>query len=275
MKKIIISCFALLLFVSTYGQIGIDTPSSFNRDDAFNKADYAFEGVIIKTSFYERNHSDVLSDIVKVTKVYKGNLKLGTVEIVNYTNLLSTSVGKDGKDTYAPNLLDDHKLDTLSTFGIFFCKVDKDLPYDATLNTDITDNKVLLSDYHNEFYLGILDRTFCTGKAYFGALGELSSKAEVYQKLRKYPNLKIPDYADQDREFFEDTTIKPLPSDHQYSKHELDSLVRAYTPDAFDSTGKLIDYNHRNKKAKIDTIKTEQTLKKSPDRRARIVLGKP
>jgi hypothetical protein len=186
---------------------------------------------------------------VRVTKVYRGNLKPGTVEIVNYTDIIPMS---SPRDTYDPSLSGDHKLDTTGTFGIFFCRVARELPYNAAFNIDVVDNKVLLSDYHNDFDEAILDRTFRTGKEYDGAFGEFQSKAEVYQKLRKYPNLKIPDYADPDPEVPEDTKAKP---EHQYSMHELDSLARAHHPELFDSTGKYIDYKHRIKKVKNDAIK--------------------
>jgi hypothetical protein len=250
MKKILVlSCFGLLLFAGAYGQVPIDSRTTpINRDDAINKSDYAFEGVIVKTSTYVRDYKNTISDIVRITKVYRGNLKPGTVEIVNYTFF---AIPRE-RDIYSPALSGEHKLDTTGTFGIFFCRVAKELPYNAAFNIDVVDNKVLLSDYHNDFDGDALDRTFRTGKEYYGALGEFSSKAEVYRKLRKYPNLKIPDYAEPDPAVPEDTKAKP---EHQYSKHEQDSLVRAYHPELFDATGKYLDYKHRIKKVKNDSIK--------------------
>jgi hypothetical protein len=260
MKKIISCCLALLLFVSIYGQ-NINTPNlshSFNREDAFNKCDYAFEGIIIKISTYMRNNHAIESDIIRVTKVFKGNLSLGTVEIVNYIEYALFDSDTQKRTTGNAAKLKEYKVDT---FGIFFCKVAKELPYDPKYNIDIVDNKVILSGYNNNSNdirqpTRSQDRILRTNYGYrsYGLPfppGRHSTKAEVYQYLRKYPNLKIPDYAEPEPV---DTTIKPATSGHHFSKHERDSLARANNPDAFDSTGKFIGYGHRFKKTKNDTI---------------------
>src|ERR1035437_2219382 len=87
MKKILISCFALfLLFSYIHGQAKYD-PMAYPKDhaafiqeqndDVKNNAEFVFEG------FFQRsdNHPYSISVIVKITKVFRGNLKPGTVEV--------------------------------------------------------------------------------------------------------------------------------------------------------------------------------------------------
>src|ERR1035437_3757934 len=257
MKKILISWFTLLLFISAYSQ-GIDTPSSvsYNWEDKFNKAEYAFEGIIIKKSAYFRDNKPVSSDIVRVTKVFRGNLKLGKVEIVNC--IMGAFKERSANDS----VLKKHKTDSLC---IFFCKVSNKLPYDPKYNIDVVDNKVLLSDYENDCgYSNKLpySRIERTGYGYRGVPDKYHTKAQVYQFLKKYPNLKIPDYAEPEPV---DTKLNRVTFGHHYSKHESDSLARIRYPKAFDSKGKFIGYGyyyHLNK-AKNDSINgTNDTIKK-------------
>ena len=80
MKKILSSFLTMMLFTSIFGQ-GSNIDST--RDDVINHSDYIFEGAIIKESTYLRGNP-VKSEIIKVTKVFTGNLSPGTVEIIHY-----------------------------------------------------------------------------------------------------------------------------------------------------------------------------------------------
>jgi Secretion system C-terminal sorting domain/Bacterial Ig-like domain (group 2)/Matrixin len=195
MKKIIIVCFTLSLFVSSFSQTMFEDHGHVNREDAINKSDYVFEGIIIKKTVYRRDEKkiSVHSEIVKVTKVFRGKLLPGTVEIINYTEY--GTLKRTSLDAASLKL---HKLDT---FCIFFCKEAKDFPFDPKYNIDPVDNKIILSDYHNSisgpFKCPALDRIKRSHNGgYSGMIYNSRTKAEVYQKLRKYPNLNIPDHAE-------------------------------------------------------------------------------
>ena len=117
MKKIIISCFALLLHLYISGQ-SLHDPRYHSHDpkvkeafmqeqieDVKNNAEFVFEGISQKMDAYPRGEDArhtiyVSSYIVKITKVFRGNLKPGTVEIVNGPSVRSSdciSVTDKGK----------------------------------------------------------------------------------------------------------------------------------------------------------------------------------
>jgi hypothetical protein len=231
MKRIlIISCFGLLLQISIFGQI--DSSVYTIRNETINKSDYVFEGVIIKQTIYLRKNHMACSNIVKITKVFRGNLKPGTVEIVSYTNMFIAN--NTDRDVCDAACLKKYNRDTL---GIFFCRVAKEFPYSSKYNVDALDNKTILTDYHNnEEPYGDGDRILSPHYGYKGMPGlnengRIRTKAQVYQMLRKYPNLKIPDYAEpepwdtiHDSRFGPDATFKNM---EQLKAHR-DSVVRAH-----------------------------------------------
>jgi hypothetical protein len=264
MKNIIINSLFLLICFNIFGQVDKDSTHlkynhegvvfesafdpTFKQKDKINNADYVFEGTIIKRSYYFRNKQPIISDIVKVTKIFRGNLKLGTIEIINYSDIAFSE-----RQSFESSSL---KIDT---FGIFFCKRTKELTYDVRYNIDIVENKVLLSDYDNDIKHNdnVFSRIMHSKYGYrgCGVPGKHPTKAQAYQYLRKFPNLKIPDIVEPDPI---DTTIKQATFYHNYSKHEMDSLARVNNPNAFDSTGKFIGYgNPRITKVKKDTINSK------------------
>ena len=242
MKKYIISWFALLILINNYSQNINRSTQYLSYEDAFNESAYAFEGIIIKKSAYLRDNKPVLSDIVRITKVFRGNLSIGTVEIVNYVESLLFESPKMLRKTYEIDQLKKEKVDT---FGIFFCKVANELTYDPKFNINSVDNKIVLSDYSNDPFQHRFNRILRTHYGYQGGPpGEHDTKAKIYKLLKKYPSLKIPDYSEPEPI---DTTLKQIKFGHHYSKHASDSLSRVNNSDAFDSTGKFIDYGHSRK----------------------------
>ncbi len=266
MKKIIIFCLAIINALDGYSQIMQDSPghvNPYNREEAYKKADYVFEGVIIQRSFYMRGKDAIESDIVKVQKVFRGNLVPGTVEIVNYADNASFNSPKLERTFADAAKFRKYKVDT---FAFFFCKADTALPYDPQYNIDVVDNKVLLSDYHNysskKPYFNRVERWANYG-GYHGFAIYGKTKADVYKQLKKYTNLKIPDVAEP--EPIDSTIPKHIASGDHFTKHESDSISRVRYPEAFDSTGKFIGYNYyyhinkarkdSTKNAKIDSIR--------------------
>jgi len=91
MKKILLSLLTLILFTGIFAQVEephVNLDSL--RDEIINKSQYVFEGVIIKQSSYlYNNHTPVESNIIQILKVFRGNLKPGTVEIAAVQNKYS------------------------------------------------------------------------------------------------------------------------------------------------------------------------------------------
>lgn len=208
MKKIIISCLALIMFISALGNTFLlgnqSKQESFtdevikSRNEIINNSDFIFEGVIIKSSYYIRSNAAICSDIVKITKVFRGKLITGTVEIENYVDL--DIVSNTGRDEYDASQLKKNRRDTI---GIFFCRLAREFSFDPKYNLDVVDNKPILTSYYNNInnespFPG--GRILSTGYGYLGMsglkTGRITTKAELYQILRKYPNLKIPDFAE-------------------------------------------------------------------------------
>ena len=189
MKKTIISCFVLLLALCSFAQ-EIDYKKIY-REDAINNSPYVFEGVIIKESFYKRNNSTVISYIVRVTSILRGKLKLGTVEIVSYSDILIT----DGKERESLDNKGSQRIGN-DTLCVFFCKPATELSYNAKYNIDNVDNKTVLSGFYNNrndenqfsMLVGYRRKGF-----YYGGLDALfKTKVEVYQYLSTFKGLNIP-----------------------------------------------------------------------------------
>jgi hypothetical protein len=208
------------------------------RDEAINESEYVFEGIIIKKSAYHRNNNTLASDIVKVTKVFRGNLMIGTVEIVTYANMVAMEYGKERETLLAADLRKHHN----DTLGIFFCRLAKEFPYDKRYNIDVTVNKPVLTDYHNKEMTSTTgDRIISTHYGYDGIpflkQGRIQTKAELYQILRKFPNLKIPDVAEPEPVDSEHIYL-PKPTNGSTLKLYLDSLHNARNNEDFKKTKK-------------------------------------
>jgi len=190
MKKVLLSYLSMMIFTGIFAQVEppIDRDKMMKqsdsiRDEIINKSEYVFEGNIIKNDIYFRNNSVTSSEIVKITKVFRGNIVPGTIEIVSFSSL---NMDGDQRVTGHVNSVD--------KFGIFFCRPAKEFPYDSKYNIDQVDNKVILS------YNGIIKYSSPYGYTGLGVLkrGRINTKAEVYTLLKRYPNLNIPETAEKE-----------------------------------------------------------------------------
>ena len=190
MKKVLLSYLTMMLFTGIFAQV--DPPidrdkmmkrSDSIRDEIINKSEYVFEGNIIKNDIYFRNNSVTSSEIVKISKVFRGNIVPGTIEIVSYSSL-----NMDGDLRVTGHINSDDK------FGIFFCRFAKEFPNDPKYNIDKVDNKVILA------YKGIIKYSSPYGYTELGVLkrGKINTKAEIYKILKRYPNLNIPETAEKE-----------------------------------------------------------------------------
>jgi hypothetical protein len=222
MKKIIICCFALLLHIYVYGQSRKhDTDSGGEAgflqkqiEDVKNNAEFVFEGIIQKQDFYPRTDNNgteycAVSSIIKITKVFRGNLKPGTtIEFVctqEYYNGFQMPTQRESRKT--------------NSAFLFFCRAaGKDYPYNTKYNIDPVDNKVIITDAN---YYTRCSYRLPTGNV-FG--NRFHSKAEYYRYISTLPNINKSVIT------AEDTTIKV--SNHvSYSstitKAHADSVKRA------------------------------------------------
>ena len=194
MKKLLICSFALLLLHGyTYGQAKNDTRPNFKdpavlraflkeqNEDVKNNAEFVFEGYYQRRDIYPRKDKNgevyyPTSVIVKITKVFRGNLKIGTVELAGIQNL-NCFIPPSKRESYIPD----------STKYIFFCRAaGKDHPYDAAYDIYPVDNKTILTsaNKHVKCSFRILDDYMFESKMY--------SKGDVYRYIRKLPNIKMP-----------------------------------------------------------------------------------
>ena len=99
---------------------------SIRRENTLNKAEFVFEAVVKKIDYYPRIDNNgkkqgASSWILKITKIFRGNLKPGTVEMIAEN---PASVAESQRNS------DKHLSDTLC---IFFCRVAIEYPYDPKL----------------------------------------------------------------------------------------------------------------------------------------------
>jgi hypothetical protein len=195
MKKIILFSTMLILFI--FSNVQAQTISLTNDDmdkpynvqlhkknmqaikDTMKKAEFIFEGTIIKTSEYQ-GQSDYLlcSQIVKIKKVFKGTLKKGTVEIIHRN--------------WNPGEVIVKRITIIDPDSnrIFVCRTATEFPYNPQNNIDAVDNAVILKEYASDRYNGLhaiigkniiewYDTTF-------------KSKVALYNYLRTEHNVPIP-----------------------------------------------------------------------------------
>jgi len=199
MKKIILSCFALLLLHNLmYGQAKND-PRAHSKDPAIkgaflkeqtedvkNNAEFVFEGIYQKQDVYPRGIDNngmqvhVGSAIIKITKVFRGNLKPGTIETIGKCQPGPYEIGESPNDRIS-NIISD------STKYIFFCRnANKDFPYDTKYNIYPVDNKTILTAANQYISCGyrVPERYMFETK--------INSKGDVYKYISKLPHVKMP-----------------------------------------------------------------------------------
>ena len=225
MKKILIYCFALLLLQSyVHGQKKYD-PRAYPKDplrDAFlkkqnedvkNNAEFIFEGFFQRRDIYPRKDKNdkvyyPLCDIVKITKVFRGNLKPGTVEITAVKDL-NEFIPPSERESYIP----------VSTKYIFFCRAaGKDHPHDSKYDIYPVDNKTILMRA-SESVRSIFDIPD------YNMLGtKMYTKGGVYRFISKLPNVKMPKITREDT--VEVSNHKAIPDKpRRLTKIEKDSLI--------------------------------------------------
>ena len=259
MKKYILCCFAVLLYISSPAQ----QDNTVNKDSLdiirqkgiairlkqIQNAEFIFEGVVKKIDHYMRPNKDgndfnTNSIIILITKVFRGNLKPGTVEIVKMADPRFESSAVRG------SMALQHQ-DT--TPAIYFCRASNIYPYDPKYNIDIVDNKTILS-----LNTGYTLKYTPYALVELGVRKEIS-KGDYYRFLGSFPNITMPVLTKAD------TAEIIIPSNHiavpstarNLTEAEIDSLREV-------SAQKL--YEEKKKSENLPTLKNDviDTISKSP-----------
>jgi len=192
-------------------------------DDMVNNSEYVFEGIFQKIEYYAREDKNgrkfcAVSRIVKITKVFRGKLKLGTIELV----LEAPQYGAynhhipDKRETFEFKHFDD-------SVYIFFCNKTKEFPYDKRYNIYKVDNNVFLAKANK-----YLDCQFSVGfvNGYFGMKTyrpEINSKIDLYKEMLKMPNINRAAIREQDT-VPEPSRSSPGAYRRVFNQAEIDSL---------------------------------------------------
>jgi len=197
MKKILICCFALLLL---HGYTDAQAIKSYFNDStqaAFlkkqtenikNNIEFVFEGFFQRRDIYPRKDKNgkvfySYCDILKITKVFRGNLKPGTVELAGITDM-NGFISPSERES---SIISD------STKYIFFCRAaGKDHPYDSKYDIYPVDNKTILTRDNTDII-----RIFrIPGDHIFET--KMRTKGDFYRYLSKLPNVKMPKLTEED-----------------------------------------------------------------------------
>jgi hypothetical protein len=181
---------------------------ALERESAIKDADFIFEGIASTEEFYTRvgangKEQRMRSSIVTVTKVFRGNLKLGTVEVLDEI---------EDWDISAKRVI--VNLHRSLTRGIYFCKVNKVYPFDSKYNIYAVDNKSILAScgFINLFVPGQwFDKKF-------------ESKGRIYRYISTLPNITMPVISKEDT-VFSDQPVQPKVF-HGHTKAYVDSVNR-------------------------------------------------
>jgi hypothetical protein len=180
-------------------------------EDVKNNAEFVFEGFFQRRDIYPRKDKNgklyyPLCDLVKITKVFRGNLKPGTVEITAVKDL-NEFIPPSERESYIP----------VSTKLIFFCRAaGKDHPYDATYDIYPVDNKTILMRA-SESVRSIFDIPD------YNMLGtKMYTESDVYRYIRKLPNVKMPKLTEEDTVYV--NPWKAVPAESRMSQVEIDSM---------------------------------------------------
>jgi hypothetical protein len=226
MKYVIVICFVLFNYAYTNGQ-NVD-PRIHSKDPKvraiyFNEqldkvkynSEFVFEGTIQKKESYPRIDNDgkdysAASCIIKITKVLRGELKLGTIELISKIETYGAPIsakrihGEVGKFD--------------STF-IFFCRsAEKDFPYNPNYNIYQVTNKNILSltdDYFEDCMIRLPG-----GNRMFG--NSVRSKIDIYNKLKTLPKINISAITTEDTTEQIDHNLKDAQT-FKFTKAQIDS----------------------------------------------------
>jgi len=181
-------------------RVSAQSISSSNRrldnDECQKNAEFIFEGSIIATRSYSNPNSVyevIVSELINITKVFKGNLKIGTVELI-YKASCDVVGSKDDPIMYyeKPNDICNR---------IFFCKSSNMYPHDRNSSGYTIKNNVILTDYCSYRYRYVIHDSQCrTTRKVLGISGFDStfiSKASLYNYLRNKYQIAIPKSAEK------------------------------------------------------------------------------
>jgi len=161
------------------------------RDAAINNAEFIFEGAERTLDIYYRDSlgrrkNYVKSEIINVTKVLRGNIKPGTIELIGTPDIVMIKPERISKE----NAISD-------SVSLFFCNANKEYNYDPKYDIYPLDNKKILS-LCNRF--SSINFAFEKVDVWFGKT--FHTKAEVYNSLKTYHNIKIPELTKADNDTF-------------------------------------------------------------------------
>ena len=188
----------LLLSVALYGSSNGQPLPKLNFESIINTAPYVFEGEIIDTMYYngETGRRDDLyielnserkvvhtckpltSHKIKITKIYRGNLKPGIIDLV-----VEGGLYKENEFSIMDAADDWFKPMPIGTKGIFFCN--KFPTWRWKFSPMVTDNEIRVIPIELIFYSPGGGRMEGFDKVFH-------SQKEINDFLSKYPNITIP-----------------------------------------------------------------------------------
>ena len=108
------------------------------EDRCQKNAEFVFEGRVIASRIYKYDSTKILcSNIIRITKVFRGNLQLGTVELIK--NVGSYIIILDGEPIYNYTELSD------TCVKIFFCEFSNLYPHDAYNTVYKINNSIIVA----------------------------------------------------------------------------------------------------------------------------------
>jgi len=259
MKKILITTIALLLQLCIFGQTQKNDPRLHSKipgekeafwkdqfEDIKNNAEFVFEGVVQRQDIYPRTNKKGIefcagSYIIKITRVFRGHLKPGTVELV-------TTISPYSATFEMPTQRKTIGIEPSDSVYLFFCKNAKnDYPSDPEYNIDQVSNKTIVTDANT--YVQCMEK-LPTITLFRSRIPGVNTTFDFYKYICTLPHI------DKSVLTKADTTIMPDTEPAWYSK--------TYTMEQVDSARHAGGYSHKKKalvSPKSGNSQTNSTLK--------------
>ncbi len=233
MKRLLIASFVLIVQIVLFGQSSND-PRSHSKIPAEkgaylieqiervkNSCEYIFEGKVQRMEYYPRTDKNgkefcAVSNIIKITKIYRGKLKPGLVEVI--------VIQGPYPGFQIPAQRGSYEVGRQDSVCIYFCrKADNDYPYNSQYNIYPVDNKHILT-IANEYIRCIIRMPDTDNELLFDKNNRNHpSKGDFYRRISKLPNIKMPLITAKDTE--EVYYGKVTPGEWQIlSKQQKDSI---------------------------------------------------
>ena len=169
-------------------------------NERMKTAEVVFEGTLLKYDVYPYYGPNGIekrtSKIFDVKKVFKGNLKLGTIEMII----------KDEGDHISMLAEREHvKIHEIGTI-ICFARIAKEFTYDPLYNIDKVDNKTIITCYPEKVGFSMDSQSgkwignriiYYLSNETINKTLEFQTKDSLYNYLRKIDDLKIPEKAEK------------------------------------------------------------------------------